>query len=346
MAVESDSKRAIYAALFANIAIAATKLSAAYVSGSSALASEGVHSLVDTSNELLLLYGMKRAGERRSREHPLGHGRELYFWSFIVALLVFALGAGVSIYEGVEHLREPTPNRHLLITYLVLAFSALFDGYSFVVALRQFNRIRGSQRFLDAIRQSKDPTTFAVVLEDGAALLGIGIAFVGVLSAQLLDNPRLDGAASIGIGLVLATTALLMARECKALLIGESADPRLEAAILRIVGSDPDVAHANGVITLHLAPREVVAALSAAFHNQLNAVQIEACVARLETQIRAAYPQVTLLFLKPQTSQAFSRSRLAREIAESDREAAELTAPERESTELAADPQPTSQKLT
>jgi cation diffusion facilitator family transporter len=326
MPAEPESKRAIHAALFANMAIAATKLTAAYFSGSAAMTSEGVHSLVDTSNELLLLYGMKRAAARRSREHPLGHGRELYFWSFIVALLVFSLGAGVSLYEGVEHLREPVANRQHLVTYLVLAFSALFDGYSFVIAIRQFNRIRGDQRLLDAIRQSKDPTTFAVVLEDGAALLGIGIAFLGVLSAQLLDSPRLDGVASIGIGLVLATTALLMARECKALLIGESADPRLEAAILDIVSSDPDVATANGVITLHLAPREILAAISAAFHDELDAVRIQACVARVEARIRAAHPEVSLLFVKPQPSGAFLRSPLAREIAESEREAAELEA--------------------
>lgn len=340
MAAAPDSKRAIHAALFANLAIAATKLAAAYFSGSAALASEGVHSLVDSSNELLLLYGMKRAAARRSREHPLGHGRELYFWSFIVALLVFALGAGVSIYEGVEHLEHPVANRHPLASYAVLAFAAVFDGYSFAIALGQFNRLRGEQSFLDAIRQSKDPTSFAVVLEDGAALLGIAIAFAGVLSAQLLENPRFDGAASIGIGLVLAATALLMARECKALLIGESADPQLEAGVLQIVSSDPHVAHANGVITLHLAPQEVVAAISAAFHNQLTAVEIEDCVSRLEARIKAAHPQVTLLFVKPQTSRAFGRSRLAREIAESDLEAAELE------KEGAADPLPASQKLT
>lgn len=324
MAPTPDSKRSIHAALFANVAIAATKLTAAYFSGSAALASEGVHSLVDSSNELLLLYGMKRAAARRSREHPLGHGRELYFWSFIVALLVFALGAGVSIYEGIEHLEHPVPNRHPIASYAVLAFSALFDGYSLVIALEQFNRARGDQSFLDAIRRSKDPTSFAVVLEDGAALLGIGIAFVGVLSAQLLRNPRLDGAASIGIGLVLATTALLMARECKALLIGESADPELEAAVLEIISNDADVARANGVITFHLAPQEVVTAISAAFQNHLTAIQIEECVSRLEARIKAAHPQVTLLFVKPQTSQAFAHSRLAREIAESEREAAEL----------------------
>ncbi len=321
MSAEPSSKPAIYAALFANLAIAVTKLAAAFFSGSSALTSEGIHSLVDTSNELLLLYGMKRAAARRSREHPLGHGRELYFWSFIVALLVFSLGAGLSIYEGVDHFRHPEPNRQPVVSYLVLAFAALFDGYSFVVAVRQFNRTRGEQTFLQAIKQSKDPSSFAVVLEDAAALLGIGIAFVGVLAAQLLDNPRLDSVASIGIGVVLALTALLMARECKALLIGESADPQLEAAIRKLVAGDSAVARLHGMITLHLAPREVVVALSAAFENHLPAVEIEACVVRLEARIRAAHPQVTLLFVKPQTSAAFAQSAVARELAEADHEA-------------------------
>lgn len=323
MSKPPDSKRAIYAALFANLGIAITKLAAAVYSGSSAMLSEGVHSLVDTSNELLLLYGMKRAAARRNREHPLGHGRELYFWSFIVALLVFALGAGVSMYEGVQHFRNPETNRQPLVTYVVLGFAAIFDGYSFVVAIRQFNQIRGDEPLLRAIRRSKDPTTFAVVLEDGAALMGIALAFVGVLTAQIFDEPRFDSAASIGIGLVLALTALLMARECKALLIGESADPALETAILGIVAADHAVAKANGVLTLHLAPQEVVAAISVAFQNELNAIEIEACVARLETQLRAAHPQITLVFVKPQTSSQFAHSVVAREIAEAEREAAD-----------------------
>jgi len=320
MSASSESKRAIYAALIANLAIAVTKLTAAALSGSSAMLSEGVHSLVDTTNQLLLLYGLRRARERRSREYPLGHGRELYFWAFIVALLVFALGAGISVYEGVAHLRNPEPNRHLVVTYAVLAVAVVCDGYSFVVAVRQFNRSRGEQPFWQAIKRSKDPTSFAVVLEDGAALTGLAIAFLGVSSAQLFDEPRLDSVASIGIGCVLAGTAALMARECKALLIGESAAPEVEAAILALTADEPAVARANGLITLHLAPRQIVVAISAAFDSQLTTSQIEACVARLETKIRQAHPQVNLLFIKPQSGSAFAGSLIAREFAESERE--------------------------
>lgn len=320
MAEHLESKRAIYAALAANIGIAVTKLSAAFFSGSSALLSEGVHSLVDSSNELLLLYGMKRARARRSREFPLGHGREVYFWSFIVALLVFALGAGISIYSGIQHFRRPEINRQPAATYGVLATSAIFDGYSFVVALRQFNRAKGQQSSWQAIKASKDPTSFAVLLEDGAALVGLGIAFVGVLAAQLLREPRLDSVASIGIGCVLAATAIVMARESKALLMGESAATEVEASVLALVADDLAVAHANGLITLHVAPRQVVAAISAAFDTKLTTAEIEACVVRLEKKIREKHAEITLLFIKPQTANAFQSSVIAREIATSERE--------------------------
>jgi divalent metal cation (Fe/Co/Zn/Cd) transporter len=243
-----------------------------------------------------------------------------------VALLVFALGAGISLYEGVAHFRHPEVNRRPWLTYAVLAISALFDGYSFSVAFAQFRRSKGKLSYLAAILQSKDPTAFAVLLEDSAALLGIGIAALGVLAAQIFQEPRLDGLASIGIGCVLAATAGLMARECKALLIGESASPQLEAALVELAARDPAVARVNGVLTFHLAPQQVVAALSAAFANHLTTPEIEAAVARLEATIRAAHPQIALLFLKPQTSQAFAQSVVVRELVESDREAAESAA--------------------
>jgi cation diffusion facilitator family transporter len=317
-----STNKTIYSALFANLGIALTKLAAAWASGSSALLSEGVHSLVDSCNELLLLHGMKRSLARRSRQHPLGHGREVYFWSFIVALLVFSLGAGVSIFQGVEHLRQPEANRHPLLSYAVLAISALFDGYSFAIALHQFRANKGRRGYLMAIEQSKDPTSFAVLLEDGAALVGIAIAALGVALAQLLGDPRFDAAASIGIGGVLACTAALMARESKALLIGESAAPEVEAAILALVSRDPDVSHANGVITFHLAPRQIVAAVSVAFAPQLTTAEVETCSARLERTLRAEHPQVTLVFLKPETRLAFERSSVVRELNGGDRQQA------------------------
>ena len=207
MAAHSGAKKTVYAALVGNLAIAATKLAAAALTGSSAMLSEGVHSLVDTGNEVLLLYGLHRSTLPPDDTHPLGHGRELYFWSFVVAVLVFALGAGVSIYEGVSHILRPEPMQRVMVNYAVLGLSAIFEGISWTVAVRQFRKAKGELGFIAAARRSKDPTTFTVLLEDSAALVGIAVAAIGIFAAQRLAIPELDGVASIGIGLVLALTA-------------------------------------------------------------------------------------------------------------------------------------------
>jgi cation diffusion facilitator family transporter len=296
------SKTVVYAALAGNFLIAATKFVAAAFTGSSAMLSEGVHSLVDTGNEVLLLYGMRRASRPPDRGHPLGHGRELYFWTFIVALLVFALGAGVSFYEGVLHILDPEPVANPLVNYVVLGLAVLFEGFSWVVALKAFRREKGGLGTIEAVKRSKDPTTFTVLFEDSAALLGLLVAFAGIFLAERLGIPELDGVASIGIAVILAATALFLARESKSLLIGEAAEPGVQAAILRIAEAQPGIGRANGVLTVHLGPRQVVAALSAEFDDAMTAPQIEACVLALETRIRAEQPQVTTLFVKPQTS--------------------------------------------
>jgi cation diffusion facilitator family transporter len=309
MASSGGSRVAIYAALAGNLAIAVTKFTAAAVTGSSAMLSEGVHSLVDTGNEVLLLHGLRRSAKPPDAEHPLGYGRELYFWSFIVALLVFAVGAGVSFYEGVAHILEPAPVRNVAWTYAVLGLSMLFEGASWFVALREFRRQKGPHGYLAAVRRSKDPTTFTVLFEDSAALLGLAIAFAGIFAAQQLEVPELDGVASIGIGLVLAATAAFLARETKALLIGERAASRLERGILALVARAPEVHRANGVITVHLAPEQVLVALSAEFHDRLTAPEIERGVETLEQRLRAAYPQIVALFVKPQTAARWAAGR-------------------------------------
>src|SRR4029079_4641066 len=199
MAAGSASRKVIYAALAGNLAIALTKFAAAWWTGSSAMLSEGVHSAVDTSNQLLLLYGIHRASLPADEDHPLGYGRELYFWSFIVALLIFALGAGVSFYEGIAHITAPTHIPNPLVNYLVLALSAVFEGSSFAIALREFNRTRGGLGYVEAVTVSKDPPSFLVLFEDSAALTGLGIAFAGTFAAEQLEMPVLDGVASIGI---------------------------------------------------------------------------------------------------------------------------------------------------
>lgn len=303
---ESDHK-VVVAALFGNVAIAVTKFGAFAFTGSSAMLSEAVHSLVDTSNELLMLHGMRRAARPVDEAHPFGHGRELYFWSFIVALLVFALGAGVSLYEGVRHLRHPEPTSHPLANYLVLGASLVFEGLSWRVAMRAFRRSKGGMGWFEAFRRSKDPTTFTVLFEDTAALAGLAVALAGVALAQWTGDPRFDGAASVGIGLILAVTAALLARETKALLVGESADASVREAILRIADADGDVRCANGVLTQQFGPDTVVAALSADFHDHLDTPRIEACIRRIEAGVQAAHPEVVALFVKPQTAETWKQ---------------------------------------
>jgi cation diffusion facilitator family transporter len=293
-------KTSAYVALASNLAIAVTKFCAAAYTGSSAMLSEGVHSLVDTTNELLLLYGIRRAARPADINHPLGHGRELYFWSFMVALLVLVFGAAVAGYEGISHILRPEPMRNPLTNYVVLGFSFAFEGFSWWVGLKAFRASQGKQGFVEAFRNSKDPTTFTVLFEDTAALLGLLIAAAGIAAAQAWNAPWLDGLASVGIAFVLLVSSLLLARETKGLLIGEPARPHLRHAILGIAAGDPDVRHANGVITVQLGPNQIVAALSIEFHEELSTAQIESCVDRIEAAIKRAQPEVTTLFVKPQ----------------------------------------------
>jgi len=307
----SASHKVVYVALGGNLMIAVAKFVAAGISGSSAMLSEGVHSLVDTVNEVLLLYGLHRAGKPPDRTHPFGYGRELYFWSFIVALLVLAMGAGVSLYEGVRHVRTPEPIARPLINYLVLGVSMLFEGTSWLVALREFRRRKGRLGYFAAFRQSKDPSTFTVLLEDSAALLGLVVALAGVTSAHVLDMPRLDGVASIGIAGVLAVSAMLLARETKGLLIGEAAHPAVGEAILAIAAGDEGVCSANGLLTVQMGPNQVVAALSAEFEDALTTPQIEACIDRIERQAKASHPEIISLFVKPQTASVWRARRAA-----------------------------------
>ncbi|WP_349779104.1 cation diffusion facilitator family transporter [Xanthomonas sp. WHRI 7065] len=308
-AKKTGSHLVVYVALAGNLAIAIAKFIAAGISGSSAMLSEGVHSLVDTVNEVLLLYGLRRAAQAPSPTHPFGYGRELYFWSFIVALLVFAMGAGVSLYEGIVHLRNPEPAKSHLLAYIVLGVSIVFEGISWVVALREFRAKKGRMGYFQAFRQSKDPSTFTVLLEDSAALIGLFMAVLGLAGAQLLDMPELDGIASIGIACVLAFTAFLLARETKGLLIGEPAHAHVTESLLRIAASDPDVRAANGVLTMQMGPNQVVAALSAEFEDSRTTPQIEACVGRIEAAAKRQHPELTALFIKPQTPETWHARR-------------------------------------
>ncbi|WP_285445578.1 cation diffusion facilitator family transporter [Xanthomonas sp. fls2-241-TYG-148] len=305
----SGSHLVVYVALAGNLAIAVAKFIAAGISGSSAMLSEGVHSLVDTINEVLLLYGLRRAARAPTPTHPFGYGRELYFWSFIVALLVFAMGAGVSLYEGIVHLRNPEPASSHWLAYSVLGVSIAFESISWVVAFREFRAKKGRMGYFQAFRQSKDPSTFTVLLEDSAALVGLFMALLGVAGAQLFNMPQLDGIASIGIAFVLAFTAFLLARETKGLLIGEPAHAHVTDSLLAIAAADPDVRAANGVLTMQMGPNQVVAALSAEFEDSRTTPQIEACIGRIEAAAKQKHPEVTALFVKPQTPETWRARR-------------------------------------
>jgi len=312
----TSSRFVVYAALAGNVAIAVTKFIAAMLTGSAAMLSEGVHSLVDSINEILLLYGMSRARKPRDASHPFGYGRELYFWSFIVALLVLALGAGVSVYEGVSRILNPHPMSRPTINYIVLGVSLLFEGGSWIVALKAFRAMKGDAGYIEAFRRSKNPTTFTVLFEDSAALVGLLIALAGIYFSHRLAMPQLDGVASIAIGCVLAVSSLLLARETKGLLIGESAHPHVRDAILEIAASDPAIRHANGVLTVQMGPDQVVAALSAEFEDTLHTTDIEQCITRVEHAVKSRHPVVTVLFIKPQTRELWMARSTQNETAE------------------------------
>lgn len=293
-------KFVIFAALAGNLAIAVVKFAAAIASGSSAMLTEGVHSLVDTGNQWLLLYGLKRSQRPPDVIHPLGYGRELYFWSFVVALLIFAGGALVSIYEGVQHIQHPEPMRHSTVNFIVLAIAFLFEGGSWLVALREFNHTRGGLGWWRAIRRSKDPSTFTVLFEDSAALIGILIAALFIGLSLWTGNPQFDGVGSVLIGVVLAVVALLLGQECKGLLIGERASPELTAAITEIARTEAGVCAVNEVLSIHLAPDQVISTLSLDFDDRLTTKDIERAVMAIERRVQAAHSEVRSLFIRPQ----------------------------------------------
>ena len=303
-----SSRRVIYAAILGDFLVGMTKFAAAWWTGSSSLLSEGVHSIVDTGNGFLLLYGLRRAAGRPDREHPLGYGREIYFWSFVVAVLLFAFGAGVSLYQGILHVINPEPVQHVAVSYVVLGVSALFDGTTWWLALRNFRGRRPYSEIFAAVRDSKDPPSFMVLFEDSAALAGIVVAFASIYFSVRLNLPVLDGVGSIIIGLILGTTASLLARETKSLLIGEGADASIIDSIMHVAGQIPGVAHANGVLTVHLAPQEILVALSLEFSDELRTPEIEAKVIELERCVRLSHPEVVAVFVKPQSPEGFKET--------------------------------------
>jgi cation diffusion facilitator family transporter len=301
---ETESRKAVYAALIGNVLVAAVKFAAALMSGSSSMMSEGVHSLVDTGNQALLLYGYRRSAREPDAAHPLGYGRELYFWSFMVAVLLFTAGAGVSFYEGIIHIRAARPIEYVTVNYVVLALSFVFEACSWWVAFGIFRKRKGTRSYWRSVRDSKDPPAFMVLFEDTAALIGIAIAAAGIFAADRTGIPELDGVASLAIGLVLGVAALLVARESKGLLIGERASERVVSSIAGLARSEPGVEGASRIFTVHLAPDQIVAALNLEFVDDLQTPQIERAVESLERRVREEHPEVVALFVKPKATPA------------------------------------------
>lgn len=290
----------IYSALTSDILIATTKFIAGSYTNSSSMISEGIHSLVDTSNQLLLLYGLKRSRKPPDKRRPFGYGKELYFWSFIVSILIFGLGGGLSIYQGVIHILHPKPLEDPFWNYIVLAFSFFFDGLSFVIALKEFNKARGDMPFWKAIIRSKDPSSFLVLFEDGAAVLGLMIVFILMLLSHFLNLPVLDGVASLLVGLLLVFVSMILARESRSLLMGEGIAPETQKKIKALVEKDEAVIKVSNILSTYQSPEEVILMLLIQFKPDLETEEITDAIERIRDAIKEKFTLVEFVLIQPQ----------------------------------------------
>jgi cation diffusion facilitator family transporter len=303
----AHGNRTLWLAFGANLGIAVAKFVAAAITGSSAMLTEGVHSVVDSSNQLLLLWGRRAAKRPADEYHPFGYGREIYFWSFVVAVLVFALGAGVSIYEGIIHILEPEHAVSPIWAYGVLAVAFVLEGWSTREAFQEFKQSKGKLGWVQAIRRSKDPPAFIILLENGAAMAGIVAAAVGVALAQITGDPFYDGAASIVIGVILAITAFVLAYESKGLLIGEAADPELVRDLRDLACNKRGIVGVGHILTVHSSPDQITAMMNVDFDNDISAAEVERIVREVETEAHNHWPEVRRLFIRPMHGAADER---------------------------------------
>jgi cation diffusion facilitator family transporter len=304
----NEPRIAIYGAIVANIAIAISKFIVAGITGSSVMISEGVHSTVDTFNDILLLIGVKFSQRPPTPEHPFGHGKELYFWSLIVAVLIFGVGGGISAYEGVLHIRAPEPIKDVSWNYLVLGIAALFEGVSFVIALRQFRAENAGDSFAQAWRNTRDPSTSSVVAEDGAALAGLAIAAVGTYFSHALDMPIIDGVASTLIGLLLCGVAALLMQQLRGLLVGEGIRPNTTAAIRQITLNHPSVCKVGAILGMYMGADDILLTLDVEFHANTAAADIAHAVDAIETDIHTAYPKIKRIYIEGRSLTASFRT--------------------------------------
>ena len=295
-----SSVKAILAALVGNSLIAVTKFIAASYTGSSAMFSEAVHSVVDSGNQLLLLYGVKRSKRPADSKHPFGYGKELYFWSFVVAILIFSIGSGISFYEGFHKLHSPEPVSNPMINFIVLGFAVIFESWTCWVAATEFKKSKGDRGWVEAIRRSKDPALFTVLFEDTAALLGLLVALIALTLSEHLNLPVLDSIASLIISFILAVTAGLLAFECKGLLTGEGASEEVVSGIKQIINESQGIKHVNEVLTLHLGPEDILLNVSLDFEDDLSSGEVEEAISNLESRIKQMFPEIRRVFIEAQ----------------------------------------------
>lgn len=303
----SSRKLVIYAALAGNSVIALMKFAAAFITGSSAMFSEGIHSVVDTGNQLLLLHGLKQSKKPADDRFPFGYGKEIYFWSFIVAIMIFAVGSGISIYEGIHRLIEPAPLQNILVNYIVLGLALLFEGAAWSFALREFRRAKGDLGYIEAVRRGKDPSLFVILFEDSAAMLGLLVALISTALTQITGNITFDAIASIVIGLILAGTAFWLALETKSLLIGESANNHVVQGIRKLAQNIDDIDHVNEVLTMHMGPDFILVNISVEFRDEATSNEIEDAVALLDEAIKQEYENVQRVFIEAEARHSILR---------------------------------------
>jgi len=293
---KSESEFAIYAAVAGNVAIAITKFVAAAFTGSSAMLSEAIHSVVDTGNGGLMLLGVRKSRKPPDADHPFGHGHELYFWTLVVGVLVFAVGGGMSTYEGIMHILHPASIEDPVWSYATLGIATVFEGTTWLFGWKAFSSERGRRGVLRTIHETKDPTTFTVLLEDSAALLGLVFAFLGIFLGQQFELPYLDGVASVVIGLLLCSVAGLMVYESKGLLIGEGLDPQSLKSVRALVEKDPAVERVRHLHTMYLGPHEVLLTIELSFDSQLSVGEMRKAIRGLVKTIQTQHPDVKQVY--------------------------------------------------
>lgn len=296
----ANHQKSIYSALAANLLIALTKFIAGAFTNSSSMISEGIHSTVDTANQLLLLYGLKRSKKKADELHPFGYGKELYFWSFVVSVLIFGLGGALSVYQGISHILEPEAMKDPLWNYIVLSLSLIFEGSSLYIAVKEFNKTRNGMKWWDAIVKSKDPSSFLVVFEDGAAVAGLIVVMILMGFSHAYEIPELDGLASVIVGLILVFVSFILARESRSLLMGEGIAPETREKIAHLAEKDSAVVRTKSILSTYQSPEEVVLMLIIDFEDHLDTEEITEAIQRIRESIKNEFPLVRFVIIQPE----------------------------------------------